>query len=234
MTMDTTPQTPASLSLGELSQAVDQGGVTEQQQQQTPQEQAAVAEEPRRKRRHHRHRRRHRTKGDSNWKLSQQAKAWVVIIAATATLCGVGLWVFFLFRENDMLRTRLSLETFANKERIAQIETKMQSTKFKEAAIVQLEHEKFNSTEPMKSTHVKKPASGVIVLNLHLPTAIQTDRWDLVLRDRLQNSRARLTVGRQQDGTLTVALTELDHNTYEIHLKARGSDPIYRYMFSVN
>lgn len=221
--------------LGDLVDAVN--GASDQQPTDS------TMDEPLRRRRK---RRKHRSSSSSSssrrrsssyslrWRLSQEASAWFAIVAAIIILGGGTYWVYQLFTENTDLRSRLARETQYNRERLSRLETITKSTKMQEFLSVELDSEKFNTAVPFGPTPVQRPKDGaLLVVNLRIPPGVDAERWEVTLRDQLQNAKDKVVVSQPRDNRISLALGNLSLDRYELHAKARGKDATFRYMFSL-
>lgn len=216
--------------LGDLAEAVNSA---------SDQQPTDSSDEPLRRRRRLKKRRSSSSRKRSSsyslrWRLSQEARAWFAIVAALIILGGGTFWIYQLFTENADLRGRLARETQYNRERLSRLETITKGTKMQEFVSVDLDSEKFNTAVPFGPTPVQRPKDGaLLVVNLRLPSGVDAERWEVILRDQMQNPKDKVVVSQPRDNRISLALGNLSLDRYELHAKARGKEATFRYMFSL-
>jgi hypothetical protein len=217
--------------LGDLAEAVN--GASDQQ----PTDSSDEPLRRRRRRRRHSsssHRRSSRFRFRFRWRLSQAATAWLAILTTISLVGGATFWIFRLSTENADLRSRLSRANEQNREQINRLEALAQSVAMQEFSTIELDSEKFNALVPSAPTPVQRPQEGsLLIVHLRIPPGVESDRWEIILRDQLQNPKAKALVTQPRDNRISLALGNLSLDRYELHAKARGKDATFRYMFSL-
>jgi hypothetical protein len=164
--------------------------------------------------------------------LTPSTKALLILGASFITLAGAATWFYFLLDEMDTLRRKMASDAFNAKEKIASLESLLNSPRMRTVTTLNLEPQLATSVGSQGLPQIRRPENGAVLLNLSVPQ--QSDRWDLEMRDVTGSLRAKMTTGSSYDGRLQVMLTDVELNTYTIIAKGRGADSGYVYAFSLN
>jgi len=164
--------------------------------------------------------------------LTPSTKALLVLGASLLALASGAAWFYFLLDEMDTIRRKAASDAFNAKEKIASLESLLNSPRMRTVTTLNLEPQLATAVGGQGLPQIRRPENGAVLLNLSVPQ--QSDRWDLEMRDVTGSVRAKITTGPSFNGRLQVMLTDVELNTYTVTAKGRGADSGYVYAFSMN